>query len=119
MVIFLALNMEIKDYNITLVTLYGPNKDDPKFYDFVNNIVKEFDNPHTIICVDWNLVLNDKLDCHNYVNINNPLAKNRVLPVTLCSDLDLIDPWRIHNPDGRRYTWRQHATFKQSRLDFF
>ena len=72
---FLALNMEIKDYNITLVTLYRPNKDDPKFYDFVNNIVKEFDNPHTIICGDWNLVLNDKIDCHNYVNINNPLAK--------------------------------------------
>ena len=113
----MALSLETQGYKITLINLFGPNKDDPNFYEKINSIITEYDNLHTIICGDWNLVLNKKMDCYNYVNINNPLARNRVF--SLCSEQDLIDPWRILNPDSRRYTWRQHSTFKQSRLDFF
>ena len=107
---YLALSLETQGYKITLINLYGPSKDDPNFYEKINSIITEYDNLHTIICGDWNLVLNKKMDCYNYVNINNPLARNRVL--SLCSEQDLIDPWRIPNPDSRRYTWRQHSTFK-------
>ena len=114
---FLALSLEIQSHKITLINLYGPNRDDPNFYDTIGSIIAEYDNPHTMICGDWNLVLDPKTDSLNYVNVNNPLARDRVL--SLCNEFDLTDPWRIQNPEVKRYTWRQHATLKQSRLDFF
>ena len=113
----LALDVEIEDYRITLVNIYGPNNDSPAFYDDLNDVVNEFENPHTIVCGDWNLILDEELDCRNYVKVNNPNARKRVIEV--CNELDLIDVWRIQNPNCRRYTWRQHDTLKQSRLDFF
>ena len=33
--------------------------------------------------------------------------------------LDLIDPWRVLNPDSSRFTWRQKKAEIQCRLDFF
>ena len=113
----MALGLDIYGCNITLINLYGPNKDDRNFYETVNGIITDNDNPHTIICGDWNLVLDVRLDCFNYVNINNPLARQRVLD--LCNQVNLIDPWRIQNPESKKYTWRQNSPLKQSRLDFF
>ena len=34
-------------------------------------------------------------------------------------NLDLIDSWRILNPDSSRFTWRQKKSEIHSRLDFF
>ena len=39
--------------------------------------------------------------------------------ICIYRNFDFIDPWRIQNPNVRRFTRRQHATLKQSRLDFF
>jgi exonuclease III len=32
---------------------------------------------------------------------------------------ELQDPWRTCFPNGRKYTWRQSSSIKQSRLDYF
>ena len=37
----------------------------------------------------------------------------------LCFDFDLVDIWRIRNPAGRRFTWRQKSPFLQRRLDYW
>ena len=113
----LVLDIEIGDYCVTLINLYGPNNDVPNFYDEISNIINDFNNTHTIICGDWNLILDAHMDCVNYLNVNNPMSRTRVSQ--LCNDCDLIDVWRIHNRDLHRFTWRQHNTLKQSRLDFF
>ena len=34
-------------------------------------------------------------------------------------NLDLVDAWRVLNPDARRYTWRQTQPAIHCRLDFF
>ena len=34
-------------------------------------------------------------------------------------DLDLIDVWRVQNPELRRFTWRQRNPEIHYRLDFF
>ena len=68
-------------------------------------------------CGDWNLVLDPHMDCCNYVRLNNPKARDKVL--SFCQELDLVDPWRIQNPERRRYTWRQHDSVKQARLRLF
>ena len=37
----------------------------------------------------------------------------------LCAQFDLLDAWRILNPDTRRYTWRRKLPEIHCRLDFF
>ena len=37
----------------------------------------------------------------------------------MCLTYDLIDIWRIQNPETKRFTWRQKNPFIQRRLDFW
>ena len=37
----------------------------------------------------------------------------------LILDLNLLDIWRIRNPDKRRYTWKQKKPVVQGRLDYW
>ena len=53
---FVVLDLTLYEYDITLASLYGPNPDNPTFFADLQQIVIEFENPHVIICGDWNLV---------------------------------------------------------------
>lgn len=76
---FIILDMVIQGKKITLVNLYGPNEDNPQFYNNLQHEVSEFDNEYVIMCGDWNLVLNPDVDTQNYLHINNPKARQVVL----------------------------------------
>lgn len=89
-------------YCITLVNLYGPNKDNPEIFTEISSIIKEFESEFIIMCSDWNLVKNFGLDCNNYVKENN--FKNKSQVEALKSKFDIIDPWRIENPNDKMYT---------------
>ena len=69
---FVILHIKLNEYDITLVSIYGPNLDSPEFYNELEKYVLNFDNPFNIFCGDWNLVQNFDLDTYNYVRINNP-----------------------------------------------
>lgn len=114
---WVALNIKLYEHQITLITIYGPNEDSPGFYRKIKTIIDDFNNPHTIICGDWNLTLDQNLDNYNYIHVNNPQAKQTVL--LMKEDLDLVDPWRHQHPNTKRYTWRKTNPIKQARLDFF
>lgn len=104
-------------YSLTIVNLYGPNRDSPDFFRELSNIIEEFSDDFIIMCGDWNLVQNFNLDCHNYVKENN--LKNKLEVIKLQEKFNLVDPWRINNPDARIYTWSKKTPIKQARLDFF
>ena len=114
---FVALDLQIYDYDISLVSLYGPNQDNADFYADVERIALEFDNPLTILCGDWNLVQDFDKDTHNYIRLNNPNAKRKV--DQLKNDLNLVDPWRELHAHEKMFTWRQPTPFKAARLDYF
>ena len=57
------------------------------------------------------------MDCHQYVSHNN--AKSAKFIEKMKNELNLIDPWRICNPESKRYTWSRRNPIKQARLDFF
>ena len=97
--------------------MYGPNDDQPEFYNHLKDVVENVGNPHYIMCGDFNLVQDQKLDTFNYIHINNPKSKEMVLKIK--EDLELCDPWRVLNPDIKRFTWRKNNPIKQARLDFF
>lgn len=102
---YIILDMVIEDKEITLVNLYGPNEDNPQFYENLIKKIAEFENDNVIICGDWNLVINPEIHSHNYFHINNPKARQTVL--NLLEEENFIDAWRVMNEDSRKYTWRR------------
>lgn len=102
---------------ISLVNIYGPNSDEYAFFERICDILEEFDNEFVIICGDWNLTQDFNLDCYNYINHGHP--RSRSVVEKLKNNYNLVDPWRIQNPDKKEYTWHRTNPIKQSRLDFF
>ena len=113
----LILDIELEGKKFTLANIYGPNEDSPGFFLKVQEKIEEFDNEHVILCGDFNLVQSQELDTYNYINVNNPNAKESVLDIK--KELKLVDPFREVHENTRQYTWRKRNPVKQARLDFF
>ena len=113
----LVLDIEVESQRLSLVNIYGPNDDTPEFYQNMYDVIEEFANENIIICGDFNLVQNQDLDTHNYVNINNPRAKSKLQDIN--DELSLVDPYREKYNELKRFTWRKTNPIKQARLDFF
>ena len=117
---FIIIEIEVLTKRFLLVNIYGPNKDNPNFYEKISNYVKELNNVNIIMVGDWNLLINPELDGYNYKHINNPKARMEVL--FLINDLNLFDVWREQNEEEKRYTWRRkinNEEIQMGRLDFF
>ena len=111
---YLIMEITIKGKKITLVNIYGPNEDRPQFYSNIRQKVDEFDNDMTIICGDWNLIIDPDLDCESYKNINNPKARAVVKELL---DLDFMDAFRAINEEKRGFTWRKLNPEKKNKPD--
>ena len=114
---YIILTVRIKEIDILLVNLYGPNRDEPEFYNTLKEKIMKLDNPNVIMAGDWNMVLDTFKDYQNYKHVNNPKAREVV--ESMITDLNLCDTWRDLNPDCQRYTWRRTVPFQQARLVFF
>ena len=88
-----------------MVSLYGPNRDEPEFYNTLKEKIMELDNPNVIMAGDRNMVLDTFKDYQNYKHVNNPKA--REVAESMITDLNLCDIWRDLNSDCQRYTWRR------------
>ena len=113
----LQLLLKLSSMVLNLITIYAPNKDEPMFFKDINELLINTTTDYSIICGDFNLILNQGKDMQNYKHINNPNARNSVL--NLISEHNLIDIYRYRNPNILRYTWRKRRPLKQARLDFF
>ncbi len=105
-------SLSAMDKELLLVNIYGPNKDNPAFYQSHSETVKRYKNHNVVVVGDWNLVLDSQLDCYNHKHINNPTAKEAVENMIL--ELELTDVWRENNPQCKRYTWQKPNRLKQS-----
>ena len=114
---YIIVSISTMDKELLLVNVYGPNRDNPEFYEKLMNTIKDYNNHNIIAVGDWNLVLDPSLDYENYKHVNNPKSKEVVENMMI--QLDLTDIWRENNPECRRFTWRKTSPLKQSRLDFF
>jgi len=101
--------------------LYALNKTN-KQSAFFDEIRKELDNLclvencNIVIGGDFNVILHPDLDG----NGGNPKRKESVKCIeNICLANDLIDIWRIRNPNVKRFTWRQKTPMIQRRLDFW
>ena len=75
--------------------------------------LEDLDLNHTVIGGDFNIYLSTQ---DKYLGIDSDDRIVHEFKNTL-DNLDMIDIWRVKNPDTRRYTWRRHFPLTQSRLD--
>ena len=69
-----------------------------------------------VIGGDFNVTFDSYLDCSG----GSPAQKESVKVLEeICLDMDLVDVWRIRNPDIRLFTWKQTKPLIQRRLDFW
>ena len=98
--------------------MYAPNKtpDQCSFYDKLNNYIEEYvanTERRLIVGGDFNVPLNPDFDCSG----GNSSRKDSVRNIQdLCLDFDLVDIWRVRNPQTKRFTCRQKSPFIQRRL---
>ena len=113
----IILDLTVRNKRITLINLYGPNRDNPCFYDQIRQDVIDFDNNFNIITGDFNLIMDPVSDCKNYIHVNNPKAREKVIDI--CAEHNLIDIWREFNMEKRQFSWRTKNGNKHARLDLF
>ena len=114
---FLLVDLKLENKTITLGNIYAPNDDNPNFFkNFLSHFLS-FECKDIILGGDFNLVLdvqNDKKGGRLTTHKNSLKEVQNII-----NSLDLIDIWRVSNPDIRRFTWRRSKPEIHRRLDFF
>ena len=69
----------------------------------------------------WGVDLNSFFDCKLEVDGKNPKLKIRSITtlLSMMSENDLCDIFRVRNPEMKCSTWCRKTPFKQRRLDYF
>ena len=107
------LDVTIQGSDFLLVNIYAPNdvKEQCRFFRNLNQLIENnYNNVEEKIVVggDFNVTFDQDLDCSG----GKPTKKNSVTCIEeLRLNFDLINIWRIRNPDCRRFTWRQKSSF--------
>ena len=115
---YIIVHLKIGEEHIVLANIYGPNSDDPIFFQNLFADLENFSQYSFILAGDYNICLSelDKQGGRPF-NVTHRLSRN-----TLNENMEifnLVDVWRSLNPDTKKFTWRQRNNNIACRLDFF
>jgi hypothetical protein len=117
---YISLDGTFNGHKLCLLNAYAPTADkieqQNNFLDKITHIIDR--NAHQ-------LILAGDLNCHltqtdKYgSNYKQTIFASRLN--TIIEELNVMDIWRVLNPDTKRFTWRKklHSAIQQSRLDYF
>ena len=114
---FIICDLTVNGKQLTLTNIYAPNNDDSNFFTSVFSHLADFKCDEIIIGGDFNLVLDVEKDKKG--GLARTHKKSLEVINSASESLDLIDAWRVLNPDSSRFTWRQKKPEIHCRLDFF
>jgi len=118
---FLLLQCKIQGTDFLIYNVYGPNSKNEQTT-FLENIKVQLDtcdiNEYEYIIGggDWNLT-KDLIDRSGGNHV--PWTDQISLLEKINEQHDLIDIWRVRNPEKIRFTWRRRNPIIQSRIDRF
>ena len=114
---YIIVQCKIGTETYALGSIYGPNRDEPRFYEKIDEILESVDCDHIVLGGDFNFVMDAGKDSFGYVRENNIKAREKFIAV--CNKHNITDIWRDQNPREKQYTWYAAASEKRSRLDMF
>ena len=114
---YMIIGCRIGTDTYVMGSIYGPNRDNPDFYQKLDECLDNTDCDHVIIGGDFNFVLDAEKDCYGYARENNCNAKN--VFTNICAKHSLVDAWRLRNTDKTKFTWMRNNPCQGARLDMF
>ena len=119
---YLILETTIQDVPFLLVNIYAPNTTTKQslFFQTLSELINDegYNDPDYKIILggDLNVSMDPDLDCSG----GNPGLKDSVKCVEdIMLNYDLVDIWRIRNPNSKKFSWRQKSPIIQRRLDYW
>ena len=119
---YIIIRANIQGESFIIVNVYAPTKVTGKDI-FFKKLMTELQNVNVtindrlILGGDWNTIQDIKIDKKGgNKNFSSTLPK---MFSELMSNYNLIDIWRILNPNTDRFTYRQKTPLIQTRLDYF
>jgi len=112
----------IDDKPLILTAVYGPNKLDPQFFQWLKTNTADYRNLPVIMGGDWNTVwlgTDPELEILNMNQIPNPPHANMVYE--LANEYRFTDPYRIIHGEKLEFSYVPFGTLRnnRSRIDFF
>lgn len=96
---WLILNIIVYGQNLCILNLYGPNKDEPLFFEELYYKLQE-QQGEIILVGDFNIVLNNVLDRKgNTFGNYHPQALHKIQ--NIIDSYDLVDIWRLTLGEGK------------------
>ena len=119
---YIVLDALVDHNPVILLNYYAPNieTDQMKVLDEITHIFDKIEiseNTTFIWGGDFNLVFDINLDADGASPKLTVKSVSKLL--SIMSENDLCDIYRIRNLQEKRFTWRRKTPFKQKRLDFF
>lgn len=115
---WIVVDIQIFNMTLTLVCIFGPNRDDPHFFSTLNDILNDFQCDKIIWAGDFYFVFNLDLDKVGGILRTNFNARDNCISIRQWHDL--VDIWRERNPTTKLFSWSSNITPGiHCRLDFF
>ena len=119
---YVILKVEIQSSPIILINYYAPNEERQQVQVFteISDILEKMELEEDTQLI-WGGDFNSFFDCKLDADGGNPKLKIQSITilVSMMSENDLCDIFRVRNPEMKLYTWRRKTPFKQRRLDYF
>jgi exonuclease III len=119
----LGMHIEVSDFSIWIISIYGPNNNDAIFFDRLRNLTRNAGTTPVLIGGDWNTTVCtiNSPDNIDILNMQSPPSHFRSLRLQeLMYEGKLTDPFRALWPDKRDFTYTPRTgRANRSRLDFF
>ncbi len=120
----LLMKIRIKGVSVTIGSIYGPNHDNQPFFDTLKEKITMFNSDFVIFGGDWNTTYDSRPSNHDQDVLNTvsiPSVRRSAWLNQLCTECNIIDPFRYFYPDTKEYTYVPFAAAanNRSRLDFF
>ena len=113
-----ALEILINEKEITLINLYGPNNDDPAFFEQLEKYIRENNEKKFIVGGNFKTVINENIDKRNGRTDTHKLCRRTINNIIDANTL--IDIWRDMHPLLEQFTWHSHQKPPVfCRLDYF
>ena len=118
---FVAIEALIQESPFLLLNLYAPIKcsEQCNFFDTISSILEEVNADEScqiILGGDFNVHLNPILDNLGGSTVAKSSVKN-IKDLMLAHDL--VDIWRLQNPESKPFTWSQKNPLLKRRLDYW
>lgn len=101
---------------LNLINVYGPNDDNPSFFEQLFLTVAALDGPY-VIRGDFNCVLDTTLDRSTQTDTTHVRTRKTLL--NYIHDLRLTEVWKAYNPNKREYSCYSSSYKSHSRIDYF